>query len=206
VPVPPTTLPAAALPGTLQRKLSSGAGAAPAWLIFAYRVPSEPSSRRVLVWRRLRRLAALPLHDGAYLLPRTPRTLEQLQWLQAEVEEMGGEASLWEASPVPPGRSARFAELFNRQFEAGYARVAAVAAGVRARLQSAGGDDPDTLLACERDYQAASREYLALRSQDHLGSEAGAAARRALETASAALRDALERPQGPGEPPGRAAP
>ena len=176
--------------------------AAPAWLIFAYKVPSEPSSRRVLVWRRLRRLAALPLHDGAYLLPRTPRTLEQLQWLQAEVEELGGEASLWEASPVPPGRSARFAELFNRQFEAGYTRVAATAEGVRARLQSPGGPHPDTLLACERDYQAASREYLALRSLDHLGSAAGAAARGALEAVSTALRDAVERPQGPMEPGG----
>jgi hypothetical protein len=176
------------------------------WLIFMYRVPPEPSSKRVLMWRRLRRLAALPLPEGGYLLPCTPRTLEQLQWLQAEVEELGGEASLWEASPVPRERSAQWAERFNRQFEAGYGRVRALSEGARVRLQAPGGLDADALLACERDYEAASREYLALRRLDHLGSPAGVAARQALEAVAAALRDAVAPPPAPADDAGGVAP
>ncbi len=170
------------------------------WLLFIYKVPSEPSTKRVLVWRRLKRLGALQLHDGVYLLPRTDRTLEQLQWLQAEVLEIGGETSLWEAEPLPPDRR-RYEEQFNRQLEASYARVAAAAGEILAHLEQ-GGLGPDGLGQCEQAYHAASRDYLALRATDYLASPAGAAARAALEACSGALREAVEGQHVPRRPRG----
>jgi hypothetical protein len=69
------------------------------WLHLHYKVPRNPTSRRVYVWRKLKkRLGAILLHDSVWILPKTPWTLEQFEWLVMEIKEMEGEASLWEAS------------------------------------------------------------------------------------------------------------
>ena len=67
------------------------------WLLFLYKVPHEPGSHRVYVWRKLKRLGAILLHDAAWALPMTPRSLEQFQGLAAEIAELGGDSLLWEA-------------------------------------------------------------------------------------------------------------
>ena len=68
------------------------------WLLLLYRVPPEPTANRVSVWRKLKRLGAMLLHDSVWVLPPSPRTIEELRWLAAEIRERGGEAMLWEAS------------------------------------------------------------------------------------------------------------
>ena len=67
------------------------------WLLFLYKVPHEPSTRRVYVWRKLKRLGAVMLHDSAWLLPQVPSNLEQLRKLAKEVVDLGGDSLLWEA-------------------------------------------------------------------------------------------------------------
>jgi len=39
------------------------------WLQLTYKVPSEPSQKRVWVWRRLQNLGAFALQNSVYLLP-----------------------------------------------------------------------------------------------------------------------------------------
>jgi hypothetical protein len=65
------------------------------WVFLAYRLPREPSTPRISVWRKLRRLGAAQLLDGLVALPSDPRTNEQFEWLADEIVEAGGEASLW---------------------------------------------------------------------------------------------------------------
>lgn len=67
------------------------------WLLFLYKVPHEPSSRRVYVWRKLKGFGAVLLHDAAWVLPMTPHSLEQFQRLAAEISTLGGESLIWEA-------------------------------------------------------------------------------------------------------------
>lgn len=142
--------------------------------------------------------------EGGHLLPLTPRTLEQLQWLAAEVSELGGEASLWRAEPVSPERDEALKERFRQQLEAPYASVEASAQRILARLRPPP-HSREEILACEEDYQAASRRYLALRAVDYLGCPGGARARGALEACSAALRAAIEGQHAP-KPPEEDAP
>jgi len=70
------------------------------WLLMHYKLAVKPSALRVYVWRKLRRLGAILLHDSIWILPDLPRTLEQLQWLVAEIQEMEGEAFLWRSDLV----------------------------------------------------------------------------------------------------------
>jgi hypothetical protein len=65
------------------------------WVLLAYRLPREPSTPRIAVWRKLRRLGAAQLLDGLVALPLDSRTREQLEWLADEVSEAGGEATIW---------------------------------------------------------------------------------------------------------------
>ena len=67
------------------------------WLLFLYKVPHEPSSHRVYVWRKLKRLGAVLLHDSAWVLPMAPRGQEQFQLLATEIARIGGDSLLWEA-------------------------------------------------------------------------------------------------------------
>ncbi len=68
-----------------------------AWMLLVYKIPREPTSSRALVWRKLKRLGALLLHDAVWVLPATAWTREQFQWLAVEIGELGGEAYLWES-------------------------------------------------------------------------------------------------------------
>jgi hypothetical protein len=70
------------------------------WVLLAYRLPREPSTPRSAVWRRLRRLGALQLVDGLVALPLDATTREALEWVADEVEQAGGEATVWLAEPA----------------------------------------------------------------------------------------------------------
>src|SRR6266700_5142490 len=65
------------------------------WVLLAFRLPREPSSPRIALWRKLKRLGAAQLLDGLVALPRDSRNREQLEWLAEEVAEAGGEATIW---------------------------------------------------------------------------------------------------------------
>ena len=70
------------------------------WLFLVYRIPREPSAGRVFIWRKLQQLGAISLQDAIWVLPQTQRTQEQFQWLVTEVQELKGEATLWEAQSI----------------------------------------------------------------------------------------------------------
>ena len=80
------------------------------WVLLAYRLPREPSTPRIALWRHLRRLGALQLLDGLVALPLGPETREQLEWLADEVVEAGGEATVWIAEPGQRAQEARALE------------------------------------------------------------------------------------------------
>lgn len=70
------------------------------WVLLTYQLPREPSTPRIALWRRLKRLGVAQLGDGLVALPADARTREQLEWLAEEVLEAGGEAAVWLARPT----------------------------------------------------------------------------------------------------------
>jgi hypothetical protein len=85
------------------------------WVLLAYRLPREPSTPRIALWRRLRRLGAVQILDGLVALPLDDRTHERFEWLAQEVEDAGGEAAVWIAEPTT---AAQQRELVSRSKEA----------------------------------------------------------------------------------------
>jgi hypothetical protein len=105
---------------------------APTWVLLAYRLPREPSTPRIALWRRLRRLGALQLLDGLVALPLRDDTREQLEWLADEVLEAGGEATVWLAEPGSAAEGRELAERMRRATADEYRALAAEASAERA--------------------------------------------------------------------------
>ncbi len=67
------------------------------WVLLIYRVPREPSTPRIAIWRRLRALGVAQLADGTVALPEDARTREHLEWVADQVLDAGGTALLLRA-------------------------------------------------------------------------------------------------------------
>ncbi len=67
------------------------------WLLLIHQLPPKPDYFRVKIWRRLQGLGAVPVKNSVYVLPRSDHAVEDLRWVQREIEEGGGDASLCEA-------------------------------------------------------------------------------------------------------------
>lgn len=97
------------------------------WVLLAYRLPREPSTPRISVWRQLRRLGVAQVSDGVVALPLDARTREQLEWLAEEVTERGGEATIWLAEAGSRAQERAMARAMAEAVEREYARVIAEA-------------------------------------------------------------------------------
>ncbi|KAF0960093.1 Chromate resistance protein ChrB [Rhodococcus sp. T7] len=97
------------------------------WVMLAYRIPREPSTPRIAVWRKLRRYGVFQLADGVVVLPAAPRTREQFDWLAEEVIEAGGQAEVWTAAPTTRAQQQRMREKMTADRAAEYDEVTAAA-------------------------------------------------------------------------------
>ncbi len=90
------------------------------WLLLHYKLPSKPSALRVYIWRKLKRMGAILLHEAVWVLPDTPRTAEQYQWLTAEIQEMGGEVYYWKSNTAVVEQDESITQQFNEQVDTVY--------------------------------------------------------------------------------------
>jgi ChrB-like protein len=102
------------------------------WLLCSYRLPREPSRLRLAIWRRLKRLGAVPMHDAVWVLPADSKTREGFEWLAEQIEERGGSALLWQARSLGPAQDRHLVDRFREDADSRYAAIAE-AAGQLAR-------------------------------------------------------------------------
>jgi len=70
------------------------------WLLLTYKIPPEPSRKRVAIWRRLKAWGAVYLQNGVCLLPKTDEHVRRLKMLENDLMESGGEAVILDAVPL----------------------------------------------------------------------------------------------------------
>ena len=132
------------------------------WLLLHYKLPNKPSALRVYTWRKLKRLGAILLHEAVWVLPDSPRTAEQIQWLTAEIQEMGGEAYSWRANSILGKSDEAITKQFNEQVDAIYMDLLK-------KLEKPGAD-----------LQELSRQYQQAAAQDFFHSKLGLQVRKKL--------------------------
>ena len=127
----------------------------PSWVLLVYKIPREPTAGRAYVWRKMKRLGAVLLHDSVWVLPSTPWTREQLQWLAVEITELGGEAFLWESYLLLNGQGEALVQQFLAKVDTTYQEILA-----EMELENA-------------DLVALSRKYQQVQTQDYFHSALG---------------------------------
>ena len=135
------------------------------WVLLVYKIPREPTSSRAMIWRKLKRLGALLLHDAVWVLPATAWTREQFQWLAVEIGELEGEAYLWESHLLLNGQADALVQQFKARVDAVYQEI----------LEELSREDADLV--------ALSRKYQQVRAQDYFHSELGIHVRERLISA-----------------------
>jgi DNA-binding transcriptional regulator PaaX len=93
------------------------------WVLLAYRLPREPSTPRITLWRQLRRLGVGQIADGVVALPLDARTRERFEWQAQEVIENGGHATVWLAEPGSAAQERALAVEMAATVAADYRRV-----------------------------------------------------------------------------------
>jgi hypothetical protein len=146
------------------------------WVLLSYRLPREPSTPRISVWRKLKRLGIAQISDGLVALPADARTREQLEWIADEVIEAGGVAGIWLARPAALAQERDLAA----------AMAAARAQEYQAVIAEAAAADGATRAATARRLRAqlrriSRRDYFPPRERDQ---------------ARAAVQDLLDKPAG----------
>lgn len=70
------------------------------WLLFLSQLPTNPSSLRVMVWRRMRGAGAASLQNGVWVLPDDPLQREFTNHLLTAVQQQGGSGQIFEVQPL----------------------------------------------------------------------------------------------------------
>lgn len=96
-------------------------------MLLSYRLPREPSTPRITVWRQLKRLGVAQISDGLVALPADARTREQLEWIAEEIIEAHGTASIWLAQPAAAAAERELAASMATARAAEYSKVTAEA-------------------------------------------------------------------------------
>ena len=141
------------------------------WVLLIYRLPREPSTPRIALWRSLRRLGALQVVDGVAGLPLDAHTREQMEWLADAVIEAGGEASVWLGEPAGTVERQRLTAASREARTEEYLAITTAAREAR----------KDGTPAARRTLRRLRAELRRVRARDHLGSPARAEAEAAVD-------------------------
>ena len=140
------------------------------WVLLTFRLPREPSTPRISVWRKLRRLGAAQLQDGLVALPLDSRNREQLEWIADEVIEAGGDAQIWLAEPATAAQERTLASLMSSAIDDEYRLLIAA-------VREARQDEPAARL---RTLKRLRKELARVRARDYFPTSLHEAAQTAV--------------------------
>lgn len=98
-----------------------------AWLLLIHQIPPKPDYLRVKIGRRLQRIGAVAVKNSVYVLPDRTESLEDFQWVRAEVIDGGGDASICRAAFVDGLTNEQIEHLFRAARDTEYTELARAA-------------------------------------------------------------------------------
>jgi hypothetical protein len=105
-----------------------------AWLLLTYKVPPEPSAKRIALWRRLKGIGAIYLQNGVCLLPKTDDHVRRLKMLENDIAEMGGEAVILETVALDRAQEDKVVARFKADRDEQYREFLGRCAGFEAEI------------------------------------------------------------------------
>lgn len=138
------------------------------WIVLSYTLPAEPSSKRVLVWRHLKKLGAIS-QAGLWLLPRTEVLAAEFETVLAEINALGGNALVFHGEDIDDAQRVALRGLYNAARREEYFEVQALCerylSHVR-RLSDAGDYRFGALEEMEQDLEKRRRALAQVKTRD----------------------------------------
>ncbi|WP_010492549.1 Chromate resistance protein ChrB [Paenibacillus elgii] len=85
------------------------------WIVLSYKVPSEPSTMRVRVWRNLKALGVVYIQQSVCVAPDTSEVRKKIQQIKKSIDSINGETLLLEVVQFSENTEEHIIELFNQQ-------------------------------------------------------------------------------------------
>jgi hypothetical protein len=104
------------------------------WLLLTYKVPADPATKRVALWRRLKSIGAIYLQNGVCLLPKTDDHVRRLKMLENDIAEMGGEAVILETVALDQTQEEKVVARFKADRDEQYREFLGRCAGFEAEI------------------------------------------------------------------------
>lgn len=160
------------------------------WLLLIHQIPPKPDYLRVKIGRRLQRLGAVPVKKSVYVLPDRPQSLEDFQWVRAEIISGGGEASICKADFVDGLTDEQIMALFRGARDADYADLAGTARELRAALRRRDREGDRRSTRPEDDVARLKKRFAAIAAIDFFRAPGRAMAEDAMRTVTEAAMPA----------------
>jgi hypothetical protein len=81
-------------------------------MVLSYTLPAEPSSKRVLVWRHLRKIGAI-VDSGVWLLPCAQELEQEFRRVVGEIAGLGGKPLAFIGDDFSPGQHEALRSAYN---------------------------------------------------------------------------------------------
>lgn len=85
------------------------------WNLLIYRVPAQPSTKRVYIWRKLKGWGGLYLQQSVCVLPQREDLQHQIEELKVDISENRGEVDLLTVVIEHPEQNAMLIQRFQQQ-------------------------------------------------------------------------------------------
>jgi Protein ChrB, N-terminal len=90
------------------------------WLLLTYKVPTEPASKRIAIWRRLKGMGAVYLQNGVCVLPKTVDHIRRLKMLENDIAEANGDCVILETIALDRGQEEKVVNRFKADRDDAY--------------------------------------------------------------------------------------
>jgi len=160
------------------------------WLLLLPQPPHTPSSLRVHTWRRLRAVGALGIHNGVWVLPRTPDHERTLRHLLADIQAQGGDGILFVAGALAGAAPADIVARFQAERAEDYVEFAGRCRDFLAEIAKETSQENFTFAELEENEQDLHKLVgwlQKIRARDFFGGEQAGGADRALADCQQAL-------------------
>lgn len=85
------------------------------WIVLSYKVPTEPSTVRVRVWRNLKALGVVYIQQSVCVAPDTSEVRKKIQQIKKSIDASDGETLLLEVLQFSDETKKHLVQMFNQQ-------------------------------------------------------------------------------------------
>lgn len=145
------------------------------WIVFIYKVPSQPTKYRAYLWREIKKLGALYLQDGVCIVPDTDDVQLFIGSLAERIRQWEGQQFTFLSSSLSKEKDDEMIRLFNEARNEEYQELLSMLNQFQSYFEEEEDWEfsEDQARKVRDDFQKLLRQFQAIEARDYFESEMG---------------------------------